>query len=84
MVLQLQNYLNVLWGKLASEILVQNWETALDDLNKLREYIDSNTFGSALQHLHQRTWFIHWSLFVFFNHDKGRDHIIDMLLYKSQ
>ncbi|XP_008485860.3 eukaryotic translation initiation factor 3 subunit E, partial [Diaphorina citri] len=30
--------------------------------------------------LQQRTWLIHWSLFVFFNHVKGRDLIIDMFL----
>ncbi|XP_063245026.1 eukaryotic translation initiation factor 3 subunit E [Bacillus rossius redtenbacheri] len=77
-----KNYLNVLWGKLASEILVQNWDTALEDLNKLREFIDGTSFGSALQHLHQRTWLIHWSLFVFFNHGKGRDLIIEMFLYR--
>ncbi|XP_046396333.1 eukaryotic translation initiation factor 3 subunit E [Ischnura elegans] len=77
-----KNYLNVLWGKLASEILVQNWDTALEDLNKLREFIDNNTFSSALQLLQQRTWLIHWSLFVFFNHVKGRDLIIEMFLYR--
>ena len=38
------------------------------------------TFGSALLSLQQRTWLIHWSLFVFFNHAKGRDLIIDMFL----
>jgi len=79
-----QNYLNVLWGKLASEILVQNWETALEDVNKLREYIDSNVIGNSLQVLQQRTWLIHWSLFVFFNHVKGRDLIIEMFLYRPQ
>lgn len=79
-----QNYLNVLWGKLASEILVQNWETALEDVNKLREYIDSNVIGNSLQILQQRTWLIHWSLFVFFNHVKGRDLIIEMFLYRPQ
>ncbi|XP_032689387.1 eukaryotic translation initiation factor 3 subunit E isoform X1 [Odontomachus brunneus] len=77
-----KNYLNVLWGKLASEILVQNWETALEDVNKLREYIDSNVIGNSLQVLQQRTWLIHWSLFVFFNHVKGRDLIIEMFLYR--
>ncbi|KAG8227617.1 hypothetical protein J437_LFUL004229 [Ladona fulva] len=77
-----KNFLNVLWGKLASEILVQNWDTALEDLNKLREFIDGNTFSSALQLLQQRTWLIHWSLFVYFNHVKGRDLIIDMFLYR--
>lgn len=25
-----KNYLNVMWGKLASEILLQNWDTALE------------------------------------------------------
>lgn len=76
--------MNVLWGKLASEILVQNWETALEDVNKLREYIDSNVIGNSLQVLQQRTWLIHWSLFVFFNHVKGRDLIIEMFLYRPQ
>lgn len=76
--------MNVLWGKLASEILVQNWETALEDVNKLREYIDSNVIGNSLQILQQRTWLIHWSLFVFFNHVKGRDLIIEMFLYRPQ
>lgn len=77
-----KNYLNVLWGKLACEILVQNWDTALEDLNKLRDYIDNNIIGNSLQVLQQRTWFIHWSLFVFFNHPKGRDLIIEMFLYR--
>lgn len=36
--------------------------------------------GTAVEQLQQRTWLIHWSLFVFFNHDKGRDGIIDMFL----
>jgi len=77
-----KNYLNVLWGKLASEILVQNWETALEDLIKLRDFIDNNLNSSHLELLQQRTWLIHWSLFVFFNHVKGRDLIIDMFLYR--
>ncbi|KAL1129289.1 hypothetical protein AAG570_013818 [Ranatra chinensis] len=78
-----KNYLNVLWGKLASEILLQNWDSALEDLNRLREYIDNNSFASPLHHLQQRAWLIHWSLFVFFNHIKGRDAIIEMFLYRA-
>merc|ERR1719495_1380304 len=68
-----KNFMNALWGKLASEILMQNWDTALEDLNRLKQFIDESTFGSSLQTLQQRTWLIHWSLFVFFNHPKGRD-----------
>jgi translation initiation factor 3 subunit E len=37
-----RNYMNALWGKLASEILMQDWDTALDDLTRLREVLDSN------------------------------------------
>merc|ERR1712198_444966 len=78
-----KNYLNGIWGKLASEILMQNWDTALEDLKRLQQFIDESTFGSSLQLLQQRTWLIHWSLFVFFNHPKGRDLIIEMFLYQQ-
>jgi len=37
----------------------------------------------CFQLLQQRTWLIHWSLFVFFNHAKGRDEIIDLFLYQA-
>ncbi|XP_011203631.1 PREDICTED: eukaryotic translation initiation factor 3 subunit E [Bactrocera latifrons] len=76
-----KNYLNVLWGKLAAEILTLNWNTALEDLTRLRDYIDNANF-TTIQALQQRTWLIHWSVLVFFNHPKGRDLIIDMFLYK--
>ncbi|XP_077991092.1 eukaryotic translation initiation factor 3 subunit E-A-like [Glandiceps talaboti] len=75
--------LSSLWGKLASEILMQNWDAALEDLNRLKDVIDSNVFVTPLQSLQQRTWLIHWSLFVFFNHPKGRDAIIDLFLYQA-
>jgi len=74
------NYLNALWGKLASEILIQNWDVAKDDLAKVKAYIDNNPFETELELLQQRAWLVHWSLFVYFNHPKGRDDIIDMIL----
>merc|ERR1719245_309830 len=78
------NYLNGMWGKLASEMLMQNWDSALEDFTRLRQFIDESVFGSNLQSLQQKTWLIHWSLFVFFNHPKGRDLIIDLFLYQKQ
>ncbi|XP_050094788.1 eukaryotic translation initiation factor 3 subunit E [Anopheles aquasalis] len=78
-----KNYLSVLWGKLAVEILTLNWPTALEDLTRLRDFIENYNF-SPIQVLQQRTWLIHWSVLVFFNHAKGRDLIIDMFLYKPQ
>ncbi|KAF1381905.1 hypothetical protein PFLUV_G00158860 [Perca fluviatilis] len=79
-----RNALSSLWGKLASEILMQNWEAAMEDLTRLRETIDNNSVSSPLQSLQQRTWLIHWSLFVFFNHPKGRDNIVELFLYQPQ
>ncbi|CAB4069918.1 EIF3E [Lepeophtheirus salmonis] len=79
-----KNYLNALWGKLASEILMQKWEKALTDLKRLQAFIDEATFGSSLQTLQQRTWLIHWSLFVFFNKAEGTDAVIDLFLYQKQ
>merc|ERR1719385_613211 len=88
-----KNFMNALWGKLASEILMQNWDTALEDVNRIKEIINSGGMvggmslggmGNPLQALQQRAWLIHWSLFVFFNHPKGRDHIIDLFLFQPQ
>merc|ERR1712241_44820 len=88
-----KNFMNALWGKLASEILMQNWDTALEDVNRIKEIIDSGGqvggmslggMANPLQALQQRAWLIHWSLFIFFNHPKGRDHIIDLFLSQPQ
>jgi len=80
-----KNYLNAMWGKLAAEILAQEWDSALEDLNRLKEILDGNVLTtSPLQSLQARTWLIHWSLFVFFNHPKGRELIVEMFLYQNQ
>ncbi|KAF5178331.1 Eukaryotic translation initiation factor 3 subunit e [Thalictrum thalictroides] len=73
--------LSALWGKLAAEILMQNWDIALEELNRLREIIDAKNFQSPLNQLQSRIWLMHWSLFIFFNHDSGRSGIIDLFLY---
>ncbi|CAM4830352.1 unnamed protein product [Rotaria magnacalcarata] len=75
-----KNMMSCLWGKLASEILMQRWDDAYDDLNQLKEAIEVNSSRSPLDLLHQRTWFIHWSLFVYFNHPKGRDDLVQLFL----
>lgn len=45
-----RNTLNALWGKLGSEILMQNWETALEDLNRLKDVIESNVSFANSHH----------------------------------
>lgn len=76
--------LSALWGRLATLILTQEWDKALDAFNKLRETIDGNAFGSALASLQQRAWLIHWSLFIFFNHQQGKEPLIETFLKKPQ
>jgi translation initiation factor 3 subunit E len=92
------------WGKLACDILTGKWETALEELNSLREAIDSRTSASllaavsaaagaggggiggggqqdpALVQLNARTWLVHWSLFVYFNHPEGRTLLLETFL----
>jgi translation initiation factor 3 subunit E len=67
-----------LWGKLACEILLQLWDDAFKDLGFLREIIETKNFP-PLKLLQQRTWFIHWSLFVYFNH-QNRATLVDLLM----
>ncbi|ONM32104.1 Eukaryotic translation initiation factor 3 subunit E [Zea mays] len=68
---------SALWGKLAAEILMQNWDVALEELNCLKEIIDSKNFSSPLNQLQNRIWLMHWAMFIFFNHENGRNGIID-------
>lgn len=72
--------LSALWGKLASEILLGNWDVAYEDMAKLKETIDKTRFKTPNEQLKQRSWLLHWSLFVFFNHPKGRDGIVDTFM----
>uniref|UniRef100_A0A7N0TV30 Eukaryotic translation initiation factor 3 subunit E n=1 Tax=Kalanchoe fedtschenkoi TaxID=63787 RepID=A0A7N0TV30_KALFE len=70
--------LSALWGKLAAEVLMQNWDIALEELNRLKEIIDSKNFPSPLNQVQCRIWLMHWSLFIFFNNENGRSQIIDL------
>ncbi|KAL8497480.1 hypothetical protein ACS0TY_020982 [Phlomoides rotata] len=70
--------LSTLWGKLAAEILMQNWDIALEELNRLKEIIDSKNFSSPMNQVQSRIWLMHWCQFIFFNNDNGRTQIIDL------
>lgn len=73
------------WGKLASNILTGQWESALTEVNDLRDAID-NPHGTGmakpLSQLQARTWLLHWSLFVFFNLGEGQgcQSLLEMFL----
>lgn len=66
------------WGKLASDILMANWESAMEEVNKVKESIDTRLFNNPLAQLQHRTWLIHWSLFPFFNYEPARETLTEL------
>lgn len=75
--------LKVLWGKLACEILVEDWEAASVAVEAVKtgmESLVSTNQMSPLDALQERTWLLHWSLFVFWNDSaKGRlENMVDL------
>jgi len=75
--------LQLLWGKLSCEILVENWEEASVALTAVKLSIEQLALTkkmSALEALKQRTWLLHWSLFVFWNNSgsKGLEAMVEL------
>ncbi|KAK2077099.1 hypothetical protein QBZ16_004733 [Prototheca wickerhamii] len=71
---------SALWGKLAADVLLQDFETGMEDLLKLKDLLDIDTFAPVARQLQSRSWLMHWSLFVFFNHENGLNALIDLFL----
>jgi len=68
---------SALWGKLAAEILNDEWAEAERDVHNLQEIIDRGTKDvSQPELLQQRTWLIHWSLFVFLARPQARSGLV--------
>lgn len=62
--------LQVLWGRLTCEILVEDWESASVAVDAVRNAVESlvqQDKMTPLAALQQRTWLLHWSLFVYWN-----------------
>ncbi|VEU40790.1 unnamed protein product [Pseudo-nitzschia multistriata] len=75
--------LQVLWGRLACEILVEQWEAAsvaLDAVKAALESLVSSKRMSAIEALSERTWLLHWSLFVYWNNSAkgGLEQLVEL------
>mmetsp|Transcript_19723 Transcript_19723/g.49063 ORF Transcript_19723/g.49063 Transcript_19723/m.49063 type:complete len:510 (-) Transcript_19723:94-1623(-) len=75
--------LQVLWGRLACEILVEQWEAAsvaLDAVKAALEMLVSSKRMSAIEALAERTWLLHWSLFVYWNNSAkgGLESLVEL------
>lgn len=71
------------WGKLACDILTTNWESAMEEVAKLKDAIDTRLFNNPLAQLQHRTWLIHWSLFPFFNHEPAREVLTELFFSQT-
>lgn len=74
-----KHYMPIFWGTLACHILMSDWDNALEDYNRLKDHID-NSSTNCLMTLQQRTWLIHWGLFIFYNHPQGKEALTEMFL----
>ncbi|KAH6637124.1 eukaryotic translation initiation factor 3 subunit E [Chaetomium tenue] len=66
------------WGRLACEILNMHWESAMEELGKVRETIDTKLSQNPLAQLQHRTALTHWALFPLFNFEKAREPILEL------
>lgn len=77
---------SAMWGKLVCDILEGSFEDAMAELDQLRKYIETTypwESRNSVVGLQQRTWFLHWSLFVYFNHAEGREKLIDAWMHQT-
>lgn len=75
--------LEVLWGKLACDILVEDWvaaSIAVDAVKASIENMASSGKITPIKALSQRTWLLHWSLFVYWNNSAkgGLESLVEL------
>jgi translation initiation factor 3 subunit E len=74
---------SAMWGKLACEILLCDWEQSWVDMKYIADAIDTENVSPLLT-LERRAWLLHWGIFIFFNHKEGREYIVDFLFEKEK
>ena len=52
----------------------------MEEITKVKELIDTRLFNNPLAQLQHRTWLLHWSLFVYYNHQEGRTLLLETFL----
>jgi len=66
------------WGKLVCEILGEEWESALEEVDKVKEHIENRLFNNPRAQLTARESLVHYALFPFFNYEPAREKLIDL------
>lgn len=66
------------WGKLVCEILGEEWESALEEVEKVKEHIETRLFNNPRAQLTAREALVHYALFPFFNYEPAREKLTDL------
>lgn len=78
-----ETIISAMWGKLACEILHQDFDEALISLDKMKEQIDREQISLQAKQ-YKRAWWINWGLYVFFHHPEGFDRILSIFAGTEQ
>ena len=62
---------------------MENWDASIDEINKVRDAIETRLFNATLAQLQHRTCLLHWALYPLFHHDAGRDQMVDLFFTPS-
>ncbi|KAG9780461.1 Eukaryotic translation initiation factor 3 subunit E [Exophiala dermatitidis] len=66
------------WGKLVCEILGEEWESALEEVEKVKEHIETRLFNNPRAQLTARESLVHYALFPYFNYEPAREKLTDL------
>ncbi|KAL2404909.1 Eukaryotic translation initiation factor 3 subunit E [Exophiala dermatitidis] len=66
------------WGKLVCEILGEEWESALEEVEKVKEHIETRLFNNPRAQLTARECLVHYALFPYFNYEPAREKLTDL------
>jgi translation initiation factor 3 subunit E len=66
------------WGKLVCEILGEEWESALEEVEKVKEHIETRLFNNPRAQLTARESLVHYALFPFFNYEPAREKLTEL------
>ena len=66
------------WGKLVCEILGEEWENALEEVEKVKEHIETRLFNNPRAQLTARESLVHYALFPFFNYEPAKEKLTEM------
>ena len=51
----------------------------MEEIQKVRDSIETRLFNAPLAQLQHRTWLLHWALFPMFHHDPARETLIELI-----